>query len=79
MSLFSESVVRIETPTVAALLVPLAIGAAIALADTAIGHFTSTSARVPVGLITGGAIALGGAVGWFWRRARARGAVKAAP
>ena len=72
MSLFSEPVVHVEPPTRAALAVPLLIGAAIAIADTAVRHFTSTSHQVPVGLISGGAIALGGVVGWFWQGARAR-------
>ena len=48
------------------------IGAAIVLADTLIGRLVGVAERAPVGLIAGGAIALGGVVGWLWRRSRAR-------
>jgi hypothetical protein len=72
MSLFSEPTVDVDPPSRSALVIPLLIGAAIFLADTLIQWPDSATERAPVGLIGGGAIALGGVVGWLWRRSRAR-------
>ena len=73
MSLFSTPTTKIEAPSVTALVWPLLIGAAIALV------FSFGQQEVPVGLIAGGAFALGGVMGWLWRRSRARAAAASEP
>jgi hypothetical protein len=72
MSLFAEPAAHVDPPTRTALILPFLVGAAVFLGDIAITWLTSTPERLPVGLIGGGAIALGGVVGWLWRRSRAR-------
>ena len=72
MSLFSTPTEHVEPPPRSALAVPLLVGAAICLAYAVTGRLDSVMERVPVGLIAGGAYAVGGVAGWFWRRARAR-------
>lgn len=73
MGLFSEpSAPAVEPPSLRVLIVPLLIGAAICLADIVIGRLAGVAERMPVGLICGGSIALGGVVGWLWGRSLAR-------
>jgi hypothetical protein len=76
MSLFSTHTENVDPPSPSALVIPLLIGAAIFLADTWSQWPDSATERAPIGLIGGGAIALGGVTGWLWRwwRARARAA-----
>jgi hypothetical protein len=72
MSLFPTPPAPVEPPSIRVLIIPLLIGAAIFLADTMIWRLAGVTMRAPVGLIAGGSIALGGVVGWLWRRALAR-------
>jgi hypothetical protein len=73
MGLFSEpSAQAIEPPSRRALIVPLLIGAAMFMADIVVQRLTGVAEQAPVGLIGGGAFALGGVVVWLWRRSRAR-------
>ena len=79
MSLFPTPPAPIEPPSTRALIIPLLIGAAIVLADIAIERLTGVAERAPVGVIAGGSFALGGVVGWLWRRSRARASAAAQP
>jgi hypothetical protein len=72
MSLYSEPTVDVDPPTRTALVVPLLIGAAVSLAGTLVDWLVSATPQMPVWLIAGGSIALGGVTGWLWRWRRAR-------
>jgi len=76
MGLFSEPSAPVEPPSLRVLIVPLLIGAAMLLADIGLRRLTGVVEQAPVGLIGGGSIALGGAVGWLWGRWRARAAAR---
>jgi|KBSMisStandDraft_5_1062788.scaffolds.fasta_scaffold2479278_2 hypothetical protein len=76
MGLFSEPSAPVEPPSLRTLIVFLLIGMAMFLADVVLQRITGVVEQAPVGLIGGGAVALGGVVGWLWQRSRFRAAAR---